>query len=86
MFQATYSRAPSAAAAIANIPYAICSASNSIIDRVGVHTITDAAMTAALMIIAVMIAFFIFFSFPCTSSVSPPTSKNKPIGGDMCHI
>ena len=73
VFQATYSRAPSAAAAIAKSPYAICSASNSIMERVGVHTITDAAITAAAMIVAVMIAFFISFSFPCISSVSPPT-------------
>ena len=63
MFHATYSRAPSAAAAIAKIPYAICSASNSMMLRVGVHTITDAPMTTALMIIAVMIAFFISLPF-----------------------
>lgn len=63
MFQATYSRAASAAAAIANSPYAICSASNSIMLRVGVHTITDAAITAVAMIVAVMIAFFISFPF-----------------------
>lgn len=63
MFHATYSRAPSAAAAIANSPYAICSASNSMMFSVGVHVITDAAITAVAMIVAVMIAFFISFPF-----------------------
>lgn len=31
---------------------------------VGVHMITDAAITTIAMIVAVMIAFFIFFTFP----------------------
>ena len=64
VFHATYSRAASAAAAIAKIPYAICSASNSMMLSVGVHMITDAAITTIAMIVAVMIAFFIFFTFP----------------------
>lgn len=86
MFHATYSRAASAAAAIAKIPYAICSASNSIIDRVGVHTITDTAITAVAIMAAVMIAFFISFPFLALLVYHPLPTKPSQRGGDICHI